>query len=159
MELVLVPKPPTLVFLTQVTSPLGLEILQPAGGKLAVVKPSETGGSPGLFTITFTVLGLEVQPAAVTEQEYVPPAAEVADEMTGFCSEELKPLGPVQAKTAPEVVELALSARFSPAQRERLAERENTGTGEPVIQENPDLILAPGWVPKPLVKLIPCDVR
>jgi hypothetical protein len=69
MEFVLPPKPPTVVFLAHVTSRLGFEILQPVGGKVAEVNPSVTGGSPGLFTITSKDLGLDVQPAAVTEQE------------------------------------------------------------------------------------------
>jgi hypothetical protein len=52
-----------------VASISGFEILHPEGGKVADVKPSETGGRPGLFTATLMVLGSDVQPEAVTEQE------------------------------------------------------------------------------------------
>jgi hypothetical protein len=69
IELVLVPKPPTLVFRTQVTSLSRLEILQPEGGKVEDVNPSLIGGDPGVFTTTETLFGLLVQPPAVTKQE------------------------------------------------------------------------------------------
>ena len=38
-----------------------------------------------------------VHPLTVTVAEYVPEAAVVADEMLGFCDDELKLFGPVQA--------------------------------------------------------------
>src|SRR5438552_1119365 len=43
----------------------------------------------------------EVQPLTVMESEYVPAKAVVAFARVGFCSEEVKPLGPVHAYVAP----------------------------------------------------------
>jgi hypothetical protein len=60
---------------------------------------------------------------------------------------------------APELEELAPRLMFSPTQSDLLAVTEKEGTGEPVMQEKPVRILAPGWAPKPLVKFIPAPVR
>jgi hypothetical protein len=57
---------------------------------------------------------------------------------------ELNPLGPVQLKTAPDVVVDKVKLILSPEQTELGPPKENEGTGEPVMQLNPDRILAPG---------------
>jgi hypothetical protein len=65
-------------------------------------EPAHTGpllvgaGVAGMaFTTAFTVPGALVQPFTVTVTEYVPDAAVVEEAIVGFCSEEVKPLGPV----------------------------------------------------------------
>jgi hypothetical protein len=47
------------------------------------------------FTTTFVVPAAEVQPLTVTVTEYVPASASVALARVGFCSDEVKPFGPV----------------------------------------------------------------
>ena len=49
------------------------------------------------FTTTFVVPAAEVQPATVTVTEYVPASAVVALVRVGFCADDVKPFGPVQA--------------------------------------------------------------
>src|SRR5256885_4730451 len=74
-----------------------------------MVAPSQYGpplvgvGVAGVaLTTTFVVPAAEVQPLTVMVTEYVPASAVVALERVGFCSEEVKPFGPVQAYVAPE---------------------------------------------------------
>src|SRR5256885_484437 len=57
----------------------------------------------------------EVQPLAVAVTEYVPVAAVVALGMVGFCSDEVKPFGPVHAYVAPAMV-VAWSCTVAPLQ-------------------------------------------
>ena len=54
-------------------------------------------GLQGAVTLTATLVDAELvqPPATVTVTVYVPELEEVADEMVGFCNDELKPLGPV----------------------------------------------------------------
>ena len=47
------------------------------------------------MTTTFVVPAAEVQPLTVIVTEYVPASAVVALLRVGFCSDELKPFGPV----------------------------------------------------------------
>ena len=69
-----------------------------------IVPPSQYG--PPLFavgvlgiglTVTVVVPAFDVHPFTVAVTEYVPLAAVVAPEMVGFCTFEVKPLGPVHA--------------------------------------------------------------
>src|SRR5260221_7193681 len=48
------------------------------------------------LTVAVVVPTAEVQPLTVTVTLYVPEAAVVAFAIEGFCSEDVKPLGPVQ---------------------------------------------------------------
>ena len=64
--------------------------------------PAHTGpllvgaGVAGMeFTKTSTVPAALVHPFTVTVTEYVPVAAVVAEGMVGFCTDDVKPLGPV----------------------------------------------------------------
>src|SRR6266567_3934136 len=52
------------------------------------------------LTVTPVVPAAEVQPLTVTVTEYVPASAVVAFARVGFCCEEVKPFGPVQAYVA-----------------------------------------------------------
>ena len=75
------------------------------GTKVAVklmLPPVHTGelfaavGVAGIeLTVTDTVPGIEVQPAAVATTLYIPLAPTGALGTTGFCKEELKPEGPL----------------------------------------------------------------
>ena len=56
------------------------------------------------LTTTFVVPAAEVQPPTVTVTEYVPASAVVAFARVGFCSEEVKPFGPVHEYVAPVTV-------------------------------------------------------
>lgn len=71
-------------------SPAQIGELQDAAGAGGVV-----------FTVTFTVPAALVHPLTVTVTEYVPAAAALTPLMTGFCSDEEKPFGPVQLYVAP----------------------------------------------------------
>ena len=53
------------------------------------------------MTVTFVEPAADVQPLTVTVTEYVPPKAVVAFVRVGFCSDEVKPPGPVHAYVAP----------------------------------------------------------
>ena len=53
------------------------------------------------LTTTLVVPMAEVQPLTVMESEYVPAKAVVAFARVGFCSDEVKPFGPVHAYVAP----------------------------------------------------------
>src|SRR5204863_284846 len=72
-----------------------------------MVAPSQYGpplvgaGVAGVaLTTTFVVPAAEVHPLTVTVTEYVPASAVVAFARVGFCSEEVKPFGPVQEYVA-----------------------------------------------------------
>ena len=56
----------------------------------------EVGAVGGGLTITATVPGNEVQPPDVIVTLYVPLIATVADEIVGFCNEDVNAAGPVQ---------------------------------------------------------------
>ena len=53
------------------------------------------------LTATLVVPAAEVQPLTVIVTEYVPASAVVAFARVGFCCEEVKAFGPVQAYVAP----------------------------------------------------------
>ena len=53
------------------------------------------------LTTTLVVPDAEGQPLTVTVTEYVPALAVVAFVRVGFCNEDVKPFGPVQAYVAP----------------------------------------------------------
>ena len=53
------------------------------------------------LTTTLVVPMAEVQPLTVMESEYVPAKEFVAFARVGFCSEEVKPPGPLHAYVAP----------------------------------------------------------
>src|SRR5204862_3720126 len=72
-----------------------------------MVAPSQYGpplvavGVAGVaLTTTLVVPAAEVQPLTVMVTEYVPAWVVVAFTRVGFCSDELKPFGPVQAYVA-----------------------------------------------------------
>src|SRR5919205_543180 len=78
------------------------------GVESEMVAPSQYGppfdavGVAGVaLTTTLVVPAAEVQPLTVTVTEYVPPSATVALARVGFCSDEVKPFGPVHAYVAP----------------------------------------------------------
>src|SRR6266566_9331450 len=82
------------------------EYVAPAtnGVEREIVAPSQYGppldadGVAGVaFTTTFVVPAAEVQPLTVTVTEYVPASAVAAFESVGFCSNEVKPFGPLHA--------------------------------------------------------------
>lgn len=57
----------------------------------------ETAGAIGAgFTTTFVLPAAELHPEIEIVTSYVPPTALVIFEIDGFCSELVKPLGPVQ---------------------------------------------------------------
>ena len=62
------------------------------------------GVAGSAFTTTLVVPAAEVQPLTVTVTLYVPASAVVALLRVGFCSAEVKPLGPVHEYVAPETV-------------------------------------------------------
>jgi hypothetical protein len=76
-----------------------------------IVAPSQYGpplvavgvAGAGLMT-TFVVPAADVQPLTVIVTEYVPASAVVALARVGFCSEDVKPFGPVHEYVAPETV-------------------------------------------------------
>jgi hypothetical protein len=76
-----------------------------------IVAPSQYGpplvavgvAGAGLMT-TFVVPAADVQPLTVMVTEYVPASAIVAFARVGFCSEDVKPFGPVHEYVAPETV-------------------------------------------------------
>jgi hypothetical protein len=57
-----------------------------------------------VLTTTFVVPAAEVQPLTVIVTEYVPASAVVAFARVGFCSDDVKPPGPVHEYVAPETV-------------------------------------------------------
>src|SRR3954447_25831943 len=80
-----------------------------AGVESWIVPPSQYGppleavGVAGVaFTTTAVVPAAEGQPLTVIVTEYVPASAVVALERVGFCRDDAKPFGPVQAYVAPE---------------------------------------------------------
>src|SRR3954453_15696359 len=79
------------------------------GVESAIVAPSQYGppleavGVAGVaFTTTAVGPAAEGQPLTVIVTEYVPASAVVALERVGFCRDDAKPFGPVQAYVAPE---------------------------------------------------------
>jgi hypothetical protein len=56
------------------------------------------------FTTTLVVPAAEIQPFTVMVTEYVPASPVVALARVGFCSDEVKPFGPVHEYVAPETV-------------------------------------------------------
>src|SRR3954451_21234019 len=65
--------------------------------------PFEAVGVAGVaFTTTAVEPAAEGQPLTVIATEYVPASAVVALERVGFCRDDAKPFGPVQAYVAPE---------------------------------------------------------
>jgi hypothetical protein len=74
------------------------------GVEREIVAPAQYGppfdavGVVGIgLTTTLVVPAAEVQPLTVMVTEYVPASAVVALARVGFCSAEVKPVGPVQA--------------------------------------------------------------
>ena len=59
--------------------------------------PFDGDGVGRVLTTTFVVPAAEVQPLTVTVTEYAPASAAVAFRCVGFCCDEVKPFGPVQA--------------------------------------------------------------
>jgi hypothetical protein len=53
------------------------------------------------LTTTLVVPAAEVQPLTVMVTEYVPASAVVAFERVGFCSDDVKPFGPLHEYVAP----------------------------------------------------------
>jgi len=81
--------------------------------------PFDADGVAGIgLTTTFVVPAAEVQPLTVTVTEYVPASAVVAFDRVGFCSDDVKPFGPVQAYVAPATVgvesEMVAPAQYGP---------------------------------------------
>ena len=73
-----------------------------------MVAPSQYGpvldgvGVAGMaFTTTLVAPAAEVQPVTVIVTEYVPASAVAAFERVGFCSDEVKPFGPLHEYVAP----------------------------------------------------------
>lgn len=87
----------------------------------ASVPPAQTGlllpatGTAGDAFTTPEVLEVEAWPAYVRTTVYVPVAAVVAGVITGFCTDDVKPFGPVQENAAPEMDGDAKSASGEPA--------------------------------------------
>ena len=79
-----------------------------AGVESAITVPSQNGplllavGVAGMavLTTTFVVPAEEAHPPTVTMTEYMPASALVVFARVGFCCEEVKPFGPVQAYVA-----------------------------------------------------------
>src|SRR5205814_2002808 len=81
--------------------------LATVGVESAIVAPAQYGppfvavGVAGVvLTTTEVVPAAEVQPLTVTVTEYVPASAVAALERVGFCSDDVKPFGPVHAYVA-----------------------------------------------------------
>src|SRR4051795_1205426 len=81
------------------------------GVESEIVAPSQYGppfdavGVAGVgLTTTDVVPAAEGQPLTVMVTEYVPASAGVALERVGFCRDDAKPFGPVQAYVAPTTV-------------------------------------------------------
>jgi len=70
------------------------------------------------FTVTEVVPAAEVQLLTVTVTEYVPASAVVALERVGFCSDDVKPFGPVHEYVAPLTVgvdnEIVAPSQYGP---------------------------------------------
>src|SRR5205814_3027117 len=98
--------PPALLEVS-VTLPPAQKVVGPPGVMVGVA-------GMGLRT-TLVIPAAEVQPLTVTVTEYVPASAVVAFARVGFCSDEVKPFGPVQAYVALGTVAVK-SAMVLPAQ-------------------------------------------
>jgi len=99
--------------------------LATVGVESEIVAPSQYGpvllavGVVGIgLTMTLVVPAAEMQPLTVTVTEYVPASAVVAFERVGFCSDDVKPFGPVHAYVAPVTVgvdsEIVPPAQYGP---------------------------------------------
>src|SRR5204862_74552 len=76
---------------------LDVSVTEPPVQKV-VGPPGVIVGVAGMgLTVTLVVPAADVQPLTVMVTEYVPASAAAAPERVGFCSAEVKPLGPVQA--------------------------------------------------------------
>src|SRR4029078_1775750 len=100
-------------------APLTVGVESEMGAPSQYGPPVEAGGVAGIaLTTTFVVPAAEVQPLTVTVTEYVPASAVVAFARVGFCSVEVKPLGPVHAYVAPLPVgvesEIVAPAQYGP---------------------------------------------
>jgi hypothetical protein len=113
-------------FRTEAVNPFGpvhaYDAPPPAFGvESAIVAPAQYGpvllavGVAGWFTTTLVVPAADGQLLTVAVTEYVPASAVVALERVGFCSEDVKPFGPVHAYVAPLTVGVE-SAIVAPAQ-------------------------------------------
>src|SRR5437762_5158277 len=81
--------------------------------------PPEALGVAGVgLTTTEVVPAAEVQPLTVTVTEYVPASAVAAFDLVGFCSDEVKPFGPVHEYVALATVgvesEIVAPAQYGP---------------------------------------------
>lgn len=80
-----------------------------------VSAPALAFGAAGVgFTVTATVPAAEVQPSSVMVTLYVPPSANVATAIVGFCTEDEKLFGPLQLYVPLVAVDVRLIA--SPSQ-------------------------------------------
>jgi hypothetical protein len=90
-----------------------------------IVAPSQYGplfeavGVAGVaLTTTFVLPAAEVQPFTVIVTEYVPASAVVAFVRVGFCSDDVKPFGPVHEYVAPATVavlrEIVAPSQYGP---------------------------------------------
>jgi hypothetical protein len=92
---------PVHAYVAPATVGVDSEIVAPA----QYAPPLPAVGVAGMaLTMTLVVPAAEVQPLTVIVTEYVPASAVVALVRVGFCSVDVKPLGPVQAYVAPETV-------------------------------------------------------
>ena len=63
-------------------------------------------GDDGIgLTVTLVLTGMLVHCPVVTVTEYEPASEEVALLITGFCTDDVKPFGPVQLYVAPTIVD------------------------------------------------------
>ena len=106
---------PVHAYVAPVTNAVESEIVAPAqyGPPLLAVGVDGTA-----LTTTLVVPAAEVQPLTATVTEYVPASAVVAFDLVGFCSEDVKPFGPVHAYVAPLTVgvesEIVAPAQYGP---------------------------------------------
>jgi hypothetical protein len=85
-------------YVAPATSAVDSEIVEPA----QYGPPFDAVGVAGMaLTTTFVVPAAEAQPLTVTVTEYVPASARAALVRVGFCSEEVKPFGPVHEYVPP----------------------------------------------------------
>src|SRR5437763_10405750 len=87
---------PVALLEVRVTLPPAQNVVAPPGVMVGVGR--------AVLTATFVVPAAEVQPLTVTVTEYVPASAVVALARVGFCCDEVKAFGPVQAYVAPATV-------------------------------------------------------
>jgi hypothetical protein len=85
-------------------------------------------GAPGIGFTTTVVLLVPVHPSALAVTVYVPAAEDPTPVIVGFCTFELKPLGPVQAYVAP-ANDVAVKFRLVPSQTGVLLPAVMAGAG------------------------------